>query len=397
MTSIGSPSSTINTNAQRDVARETVTPTLTPTASVEQTAAARAAVVEQATDVTAARGTTGQAFLDTARAVTAASPALPASAASPAELYGPPAPPAEIGLLGQLGGVATGAWGGVTDLAGSLKDMGVGAFNLTGLNGAEAQAQTQASLARTADVIVNNPGAVLDAVTRPVTEPWSQGRYGEAIGRGAFEVASLVVGAKGVDKAGRLGTAARAADTVADTARVADTAADTARVATATNTARVADTAADASRVVEQAGDIDVGVGAIGGSNRANVVGNVRASDAAAALRRNGIADARVWNQELGGTTARAATDIDVMATFPDGRYGILVGGDAKGMRNGVFSPETMAQSLEAVRTARGILTDPDELGRAFVGVKVMVPANTNRQVIDAFVNEVGAANVIPF
>ncbi|HEY1099612.1 MAG TPA: hypothetical protein VGF99_11825, partial [Myxococcota bacterium] len=130
--------------------------------------------------------------------------------------------------------------GGFTDLVGGVKDMAVGAVNLTGLNGTEAQAQTQETLSRTTDAIVNNPGAVVDAITQPITKPWSEGRYGEAIGRGVFEAASLVVGTKGADKLGKLGTVAHAADTASDAARLA------------TQTEKVADVAADASRLATQ-------------------------------------------------------------------------------------------------------------------------------------------------
>jgi hypothetical protein len=145
----------------------------------------------------------------------------------------------------------------------------------------------------------------------------------------------------------------------------------------------------------EVKGDIGVG-GDVVSANAANAVGRVRAEDAVASLRASGMHDARVWEQQFSRGSNKMATDIDAMATFPDGRYGVLVGGNAKGMTGGAFDPAKMEHALDAVRQARDILTDPDTM-RGFAGVKVMLPRDTDARVIDAFVKEVGARNVIPF
>lgn len=59
--------------------------------------------------------------------------------------------------------------------------------------------RTGVAMMENAAYAVQNPGAVLDALTRDVRALWAQGKYGEAIGRGGVEVLAMVFGPK-VDK-----------------------------------------------------------------------------------------------------------------------------------------------------------------------------------------------------
>ena len=45
--------------------------------------------------------------------------------------------------------------------------------------------------------------AIWGAVTGPITDAWKRGDYGEAIGRGVFDIAAAIVGTKGLSKAGK--------------------------------------------------------------------------------------------------------------------------------------------------------------------------------------------------
>ena len=51
---------------------------------------------------------------------------------------------------------------------------------------------TQNAIKEGAAVIYNNPGAVVDAAIKPFSDAVARGDYGEAVGRGAFELASMV-------------------------------------------------------------------------------------------------------------------------------------------------------------------------------------------------------------
>jgi hypothetical protein len=80
-------------------------------------------------------------------------------------------------------------------------------------------------LEQTVSTVVDNPGLVWDAVKEPYVKAWEEGRPGEAIGRGTFEVVTAIIGTKGADKlakGSKLGTVAKVADKVEDVAKVAD-------------------------------------------------------------------------------------------------------------------------------------------------------------------------------
>jgi len=60
-------------------------------------------------------------------------------------------------------------------------------------------------------VFTTNPLTTLKGIVEgawgPIRDSWKNGDYGEAIGRGAFDIAAAIVGTKGLSKAGKLGKA----------------------------------------------------------------------------------------------------------------------------------------------------------------------------------------------
>ena len=49
---------------------------------------------------------------------------------------------------------------------------------------------------------ITSPGKVVDAILDPIKEDWEAGRKGEAMGRAAFEIGGVVLGVKGLNRAG---------------------------------------------------------------------------------------------------------------------------------------------------------------------------------------------------
>ena len=176
------------------------------------------------------------------------------------------------------------SWGFVKGVGGGVKDLAVGVYDIgkfgvqSGAIGYltdreqfyanwEAMGNAGGAAAGWVPTIWNEPGqawsdtkGVLGAMVEPITEPWGRGDYGEAIGRGAFEVAAIVFGPKGLDKAARAGsTGARVAGLADDAVRLTD---DVARAA-ADDAARAAGGAVDD---VVRAGDD--GLRVVGGGLR---------------------------------------------------------------------------------------------------------------------------------
>jgi WXG100 family type VII secretion target len=152
-----------------------------------------------------------------------------------------------------------GGGGFLSQVGGFFKGIGLGAWDtVTGLWQAVTNpVDTIKGLA----YAVTHPGELWDAITAPYREAWARGDYGEAIGRGTFEVLSMLfppgggAAAKGVAKGADVAAdVARVANVASDLARGADLAGDAARIANvaedAAGIARVADQAADAGRVV---------------------------------------------------------------------------------------------------------------------------------------------------
>jgi hypothetical protein len=160
----------------------------------------------------------------------------------------------------QVGGFFKGAGGALWDMGKGLVGLGVGAAklsslsqaaeglsNATGLYNYHGYSETQQAVSQTAQAIYNHPGAIVDGITKPYTEAWAQGNYGEALGRGAIDVGGLFVG--GVGAAGKAGEAANVAGKVGEAANAAGKAGEIAN--TAGKLGETADAAGQAGKATE--------------------------------------------------------------------------------------------------------------------------------------------------
>jgi hypothetical protein len=169
-------------------------------------------------------------------------------------------PPPDKGVLHQVGGFFKGAGGALWDMGKGLVGLGVGAAklssvsqaaeglsNATGLYNYHGYSETQQAVSQTAQAIYSHPGAIVDGITKPYTEAWAQGNYGEALGRGAIDVGGLFVG--GVGAAGKAGEAANVAGEVGEAANAAGKAGEIAN--TAGKLGETADAAGQAGKATE--------------------------------------------------------------------------------------------------------------------------------------------------
>ncbi|MDR5745432.1 DUF4150 domain-containing protein [Caballeronia sp. LZ029] len=151
-------------------------------------------------------------------------------------------PPPQKGLLHQATGVVTGFGSAAWDAVKGVGHMAWGATKLTpvsqaaeGLSDAtgwydyHGYSETQRAVGDTVDAIRDNPKAIVEGITRPYIEAWSNGDYGEAIGRGVFDVGGVFVG--GIGAVGKGGEVANAAVKAGE---AASTASKTAKAASAT-------------------------------------------------------------------------------------------------------------------------------------------------------------------
>ncbi len=144
---------------------------------------------------------------------------------------------ASAGASGSTDGGGKGFWGQV---GGVFKGIGLGAWDT--VSGLWTAVTHPIDTIKGLGYAVTHPGELWDAIKKPYTEAWAKGDYGEAIGRGVFEIASLFFppGGGAAAKGG-----AKAADVASDVARVANVASDVAKAA------KVADKVADVSRVAK--------------------------------------------------------------------------------------------------------------------------------------------------
>jgi len=169
-------------------------------------------------------------------------------------------PPPDKGVMHQVGGFFKGAGGALWDMGKGLVGLGVGAAklssvsqaaeglsNATGLYNYHGYSETQQAVSQTAQAIYNHPGAIVDGITKPYTEAWAQGNYGEALGRGAIDVGGLFVG--GVGAAGKAGEAANVAGEVGEAANAVGKAGEIAN--TAGKLGETADAAGQAGKAAE--------------------------------------------------------------------------------------------------------------------------------------------------
>ncbi|RQR79224.1 DUF4150 domain-containing protein [Burkholderia sp. Bp9012] len=204
-------------------------------------------------------------------------PAPGSSVDASGNVVGDANPPPDKGVMHQVGGFFKGAGGALWDMGKGLVGLGVGAAklspasqmaeelsNATGLNVYHGYSETQQALGQTAQAIYDHPGAIVDGITKPYMEAWSQGNYGEALGRGAVDVGGLFAGGVGaVGKAGEVGNVAGKVGEVANVAGKAGETADLANAAGKTgelaNTAKAADTLGESQlgRGAGVANDVD--------------------------------------------------------------------------------------------------------------------------------------------
>jgi hypothetical protein len=86
------------------------------------------------------------------------------------------------------------------------------------------------------------------------------------------------------------------------------------------------------------------------------------------------------------------------MLSTPRGRYGVMVGGDAKGLRNGALDEGAIQESLRAFRRADEALRDVDGPFRADgLGAVMAFPRGTDPRVLDRFIQELGPQRVLMF
>ncbi|MGF1527946.1 MAG: hypothetical protein ACFCBW_14315 [Candidatus Competibacterales bacterium] len=160
-----------------------------------------------------------------------------------------PPPREDITIMGQVGGVFKGFGEAVWETGEGLVTMGAGALRtgydlgplgwaaegaergLEALTGSDVTmpawlpdmdrgADTLQGVADVASAIVQNPSLVWEGIKEPYVEDWAAGRYGEAIGRGVFDIGGMLLGTKGLDKLGKAGKLS-AVDDLADVLTVA--------------------------------------------------------------------------------------------------------------------------------------------------------------------------------
>ncbi|WP_108027063.1 PAAR-like domain-containing protein [Burkholderia mayonis] len=197
-------------------------------------------------------------------------PAPGSSVDASGSVVGDANPPPDKGVMHQVGGFFKGAGGAVWDMAKGLGGLAAGAAKLspvsqaaeglsdmTGLYSYHGYSETRDALAKTTQAIYEHPGAIVDGITKPYMEAWSQGNYGEALGRGAVDIGGLFVG--GVGATGKAGEAANVAGKVGEAANIGGKIGETANVAgkvgEATNVAGKMGETADATTAAGRTGE----------------------------------------------------------------------------------------------------------------------------------------------
>jgi len=171
------------------------------------------------------------------------------------------------GFLSGLGDFFSGAWSELKDMAGGLWHL---ATDLPG--------SLQGILYG-----ITHPPELWEAFKKPYVEAWESGHPWQAVGRGTLFVGSVLIGTKGLDKAGKVAGVTGRAGELGRTGDVAATA-RTAQVAEAARVARAGELA-DAGKIGRVAGR-EVGEVAGGGLERAGgKVGEARITTEAGMAR----------------------------------------------------------------------------------------------------------------
>ncbi len=141
---------------------------------------------------------------------------------STAKVFGGETADAAVATATFTGDLAIGVGKGAKDTVVGLKDLAVGAYRVSVIGmliDREQWEKSNQNLESTVTTIIDEPGVVWDAIKDPYVKAWEEGRPGEAVGRGLFEVISIVAGTKGVDKVAKgskLGSVLTKADEVGE-------------------------------------------------------------------------------------------------------------------------------------------------------------------------------------
>ena len=130
----------------------------------------------------------------------------------------------DCGFFCQAGGFFKGIGEGAVDFVKGIGSLAVDGFKLI-----TGDQETRDKYAQLGQAFADDPLGTLKAIGEGIIEPmvtdWKEGRYGEAIGRGVFDIASTIIGDKGIGKLGKLGKVddiARSTSRVDDVARQLD-------------------------------------------------------------------------------------------------------------------------------------------------------------------------------
>ncbi|MDI9648015.1 DUF4150 domain-containing protein [Burkholderia cenocepacia] len=270
-------------------------------------------------------------------------PAPGSSVDASGNVVGDANPPPEKGVMHQVGGFFKGAGGAVWDMAKGLGGLAVGAAklspvsqaaeglsDLTGLYDYHGYSQTLDSAGKTAQAIYDHPGAIVDGITKPYMEAWSQGNYGEALGRGAVDIGGLFVG--GVGAAGKVGEVGNVAGKVGEAVNVAGKAGELADVANvAGKTGEVANAAGKTGEVAEAAGQAgkasDIGGAAAKGgetteatADAAKAAGEANAKPAGDGLKVQAKPKRPSWRQSEKDVGKKLGQGYKEQRSFKDGK-----------------------------------------------------------------------------
>jgi WXG100 family type VII secretion target len=258
------------------------------------------------------------------------------------------------GFLSQVGGFFEGVYEGAKGMVGGLYHMVTSPIEtLKGIGHA-----------------ITHPGELWDALKKPYVEDWQSGNYGRAIGRGAFEVAMLLI--PGVGEAKAVGKAGEAAEL----ANIASKAAKAAEAAEAANALAKGARAAEAANAASKAAEVAEVAASIAKNQRIAMEALAGADKAADAARAADVFTAAQKAAGAPGAAEAISTFKAVDATAMPGILDTFGGGLGKA---GDIPAELASRRVTTV----GRLTQTEALGEA--GARILkVPGNTWSQELNA-------------
>ena len=132
-------------------------------------------------------------------------------------------------VVGTGGSVLWGAGEGLYDTGAGIVTLGYDVVRLP-FNG-----EVRGKYADAGRAIYNDPSLIVDALVDPITDDWENGNRGEAVGRGIFEVLSMVVAPTKIAKLGKVDDVARVADNLGELGDVGRLGDDAAAIAARTS------------------------------------------------------------------------------------------------------------------------------------------------------------------